>query len=324
LEKMICKNKGCGKDYDDTTECRYHPLGPIFHEGLKGWQCCSKRVIDFNDFMNIPGCTVGKHSLHASDPVSQPAVKQDSQPVKPADIKQQDSQPAKQQQEEIQPVVENKKEEPQIKEEELFDDPKAQIEPNAPCKRRGCNKNYQDETSRTQECVYHPGQPLFHEGSKGYTCCNRKVLEFDEFLKIPGCTTGVHRFTNVLPKPVEKTKHDWYQTPTTIVLDVFAKKADKQKTIVKIEARNVQVDVVYLSGDRGYFETQLFDEIDPEKSEYLVLGTKIELTLKKANGSSWPALAPTDKITSWTTFGLVGTKGTVGGKEMHINSDVPI
>jgi len=38
-----------------------------------------------------------------------------------------------------------------------------------------------------EECIYHPGQALFHEGSKGWTCCKRRVLEFDEFMKIAGC-----------------------------------------------------------------------------------------------------------------------------------------
>jgi hypothetical protein len=37
--------------------------------------------------------------------------------------------------------------------------------------------------------VYHPGFPIFHEGSKGYSCCKRRVLEFDQFLKIEGCKT---------------------------------------------------------------------------------------------------------------------------------------
>jgi len=37
--------------------------------------------------------------------------------------------------------------------------------------------------------VFHPGVPIFHEGSKGYTCCKRRVLEFDEFMRIEGCTT---------------------------------------------------------------------------------------------------------------------------------------
>ena len=36
--------------------------------------------------------------------------------------------------------------------------------------------------------MYHPGQPIFHEGSKGWSCCKKRVLEFDEFLKIQGCS----------------------------------------------------------------------------------------------------------------------------------------
>ena len=34
---------------------------------------------------------------------------------------------------------------------------------------------------------------LHHRG-KGYLCCKRRVLEFDEFLKIEGCKKGRHVF----------------------------------------------------------------------------------------------------------------------------------
>lgn len=30
--------------------------------------------------------------------------------------------------------------------------------------------------------------------SQGYLCCRRRVLEFDEFLKIEGCKKGCHIF----------------------------------------------------------------------------------------------------------------------------------
>jgi hypothetical protein len=49
--------------------------------------------------------------------------------------------------------------------------------------------SYEGEVRNGEKCVYHPGVPIFHEGSKGYTCCKRKVLEFDEFMKIEGCKT---------------------------------------------------------------------------------------------------------------------------------------
>lgn len=31
----------------------FYDIGPVFHEGLKGWGCCSKKVTDFDDFMKM-------------------------------------------------------------------------------------------------------------------------------------------------------------------------------------------------------------------------------------------------------------------------------
>jgi hypothetical protein len=28
----------------------------------KGWGCCTKKVISFDDFLEIPGCSYGKHT----------------------------------------------------------------------------------------------------------------------------------------------------------------------------------------------------------------------------------------------------------------------
>jgi hypothetical protein len=68
------------------------------------------------------------------------------------------------------------------------DDPALEIAPNATCRRRACKATYSPGENRDEEdCTYHPGHALFHEGSKGWTCCKRKVLEFDEFMKIEGC-----------------------------------------------------------------------------------------------------------------------------------------
>ena len=71
------------------------------------------------------------------------------------------------------------------------DDPSLPVPPNITCRRRGCNAASSSiQTSREgEECIYHPGQALFHEGSKGWTCCKKRVLEFDEFMKIQGCMT---------------------------------------------------------------------------------------------------------------------------------------
>ena len=47
--------------------CTFHPGGPVFHEGLKGWSCCKKRVVDFEEFMAIEGCATGKESGERSN-----------------------------------------------------------------------------------------------------------------------------------------------------------------------------------------------------------------------------------------------------------------
>lgn len=68
------------------------------------------------------------------------------------------------------------------------DDPSLEIAEGKECRRRACTASYRKGASREGEkCQHHPGVPIFHEGSKGYTCCKRRVLEFDEFMKIEGC-----------------------------------------------------------------------------------------------------------------------------------------
>jgi hypothetical protein len=71
-------------------------------------------------------------------------------------------------------------------------------------------------------------------------------------------------------------------------------------------------------------DTMLFQPIDAERSTYRVMGTKIEITLQKANGISWAALEPTENVTSWTTFGTTGGVGTVGAKQMVLATDAPL
>lgn len=48
----------------------------------------------------------------------------------------------------------------------------------------------------------------------------------------------------------------------------------------------------------------LFGEIDPEGSRYEVLSTKLEVTMKKANGASWPVLRPDPNVTDRIRFGV--------------------
>ncbi|KAJ3135592.1 hypothetical protein HK100_002474, partial [Physocladia obscura] len=289
----------------------------VFHDALKGYACCDKRVTDFDDFLKIPGCTLGRHIpvenvASGAKPVS---AKTSAQPVTVIDGKEVYGAvtaaavaptPTATPKPSTPPVV------PAIKEEELFDSPDAIILDGIVCKRKSCGQMYSGALSREAQCVFHSGSPIFHEGSKGWSCCSRKVLEFDEFLKIPGCKTGKHRFTDpeVVVQQTVECRRDWYQTPTTVIVSIFAKKVDKVASKVEFFQDKININATFLDGKK-YIETiPLALPIDPNTSKFTILSTKIELTIKKANGLSWPTLEPAlGAVKSFTTFGVRNGSG---------------
>ncbi|OLY77929.1 Cysteine and histidine-rich domain-containing protein 1 [Smittium mucronatum] len=334
----VCVHNGCNKEYDESLNksdsCQYHPGTPVFHEGYKSWSCCKKRKLTFEDFMKEPGCTFGFHDDNPK-PDASPVTKgsaDSSNEQKSIDLStlSLSSQPFKEKavsenfissasdpnvtpnkidlsQKNNGGSIENKVVIPTAPEEDPDD---AVIEAGAKCRRNGCSstfKNYEvskDPKSPESVCNFHPGNPLFHEGSKGWSCCKRRVLEFDEFLKIKGCAQGKHLFS----KPQEKNvqvfcKNDFYQTQTSVIVSIFAKNVVKDKSTVELCPGSINVKLV-MKDSKYYSDTiPLFSKINIEESSFKILSTKIEFVLKKDDNISWPSLTPTDKITSWTTFG---------------------
>jgi len=289
----ICTRKGCGKEFNPDkigeAECTFHPGQPVFHEGLKGYTCCKKRVTSFEEFLELPGCSTGSHSLEQETPQSTlktstaiPAkidngVEVYGNTVKPKTLS-------------VKPVISQP---PQVK--PLDQDPaNISIPIGTKCKRTACDAAFiSDEESKGQDkCTFHPGQPIFHEGSKGYSCCKRKVLEFDEFLKIRGCTINQHLFIGSIDQSNEnltECRTDFYQTASQVIVSIFAKKAEKEKTEIKFSENTIEVDVLF-SGNQRYKSTiQLYDIIDPVKSKYTILSTKIELVMTKGKMIKTPS-----------------------------------
>lgn len=60
------------------------------------------------------------------------------------------------------------------------------------CKNNSCKGSYIGITSDEETCHYHPGVPIFHEGMKYWSCCQKRTTEFSVFLDQPGCTQGRH------------------------------------------------------------------------------------------------------------------------------------
>ncbi|KAF9228583.1 chord-domain-containing protein [Gyrodon lividus] len=332
---LRCTRKGCGKGFSSTENtdksCSYHPGAPVFHEGLKSWSCCSdinKPVLDFDEFMKMPGCEVGAHTevvqqvqapkSAATDTFtmveskggqevystarSGPAPEQTPTPIVTATS---GSQP------------------------EDEDDLSVTVTPGALCRRKGCGVAFvNDEENRIGDsegaiCTYHPAPPIFREGSKGYLCCKRRVLEFEEFLKIEGCKQGRHVFvpkefaSEELAEQFAECRVDHYQTPNEVYVSVFAKQADKERSKITIAETQVHLDL-HLPAQKRFKRTiQLFGPVEPDGSTYKFYGSKVEIVLKKLDTRSWTLLEKTthDLGNITLTFGVGGRTGTIGGKD---------
>ena len=63
--KMRCKHGGCNKEYTEEENsdniCSYHSGEAVFHDTKKYWSCCKKESWDWDGFMKLPTCCIGKH-----------------------------------------------------------------------------------------------------------------------------------------------------------------------------------------------------------------------------------------------------------------------
>ncbi|KAF8630413.1 hypothetical protein AX15_002964 [Amanita polypyramis BW_CC] len=323
-----CGRNGCRKEFEFGSKepCVYHPGAPVFHEGLKSWSCCAdvnKSVLSFDDFMSITGCI--ETDQHSED-APRPQVQATRTPAKVATVEPKSGAEIYS----VAPKVDSRAPDntstplsPPIIEEE--DDPTIPVAQGTSCKHMGCGVTFvSDEVNRLGDgegtiCKYHPQPPLFREGSKGYLCCKRRVLEFEEFLKIPGCKTGRHVFSPKSKNTAEEMatcRIDHYQTPTEVYVSVFAKKADQERSVVKFEQHSVTIDL-HLPGMKRFCRVlDLFGPIDPARSLVQYLNTKVELNLRKQDARSWTLLEKTNKDLGniSLTFGVGGRTGTVGAK----------
>jgi hypothetical protein len=153
-----------------------------------GWECCKPRVLTFEEFMTIPGCTTGTHTTVETAPAPAPIPKSESKLDALTSSLEAALRPAVPRTPSA--IAQAAASAPTPPPELESDDPSLSIPKGAECRRKGCTEKYDPVKGREGEkCVHHPGLPVFHEGSKGWSCCKRRVLEFDEFMKIEGCTT---------------------------------------------------------------------------------------------------------------------------------------
>ncbi|KAL6876156.1 SGS domain-containing protein [Trichoderma longibrachiatum] len=98
-----------------------------------------------------------------------------------------------------------------------------------------------------------------------------------------------------VPKAVDPNEPPFrmqdFQSDRNISVSIFSKGVDKEKLQVQFSETSVHLDpLVYSNGEQKEFHLNLWGEIDPSNSKYIVTPNKVELTLAKKTLGKWPAV----------------------------------
>ncbi|XKL60566.1 hypothetical protein PGB90_007623 [Kerria lacca] len=298
---LHCYNKGCGKTFElDNNEegsCVFHSGSPYFHDAYKEWTCCKRRSTDFTEFLNFKGCTVGKHngirpeSLNACkvqnvDKVMQMVEKTFSHRAQIAKTKETEEiyldSPLIQMTPEISlNLLQQLGKKVSKTETEITN---GIIPIGTPCKNTSCTVSYAENID--QNCIYHPGSAVFHEGLKYWSCCKKITSDFSKFLDQVGCTIGNHVW--IKEKEPVKCRVDWHQTPSKVEVSIFAKNYDPYKSSIFLSPVRMKVSIFFPEEEQIFKkEYSLCGIVKVAQSCVSMLPTKIEIKLIKAKGETW-------------------------------------
>lgn len=290
-----CYNRGCGQAFDpndnEKDECRHHPGHPVFHDAYKGWSCCNKKSVDFTEFLNIKGCTLSKHSnVKPVEPVKK-GLDKELEKKDIIEVRAPVAGPQLQRPPFETPLVllethiaESLKQSQPNTEQKTPVSEDGNVAIGTSCKNGGCNTAFEGPQTNESLCTYHPGCPIFHEGLKFWSCCQKRTTDFNTFLNQPGCTTGAHKWVKESSNAgTVQCRWDWHQTPEHVIVSVYAKKYDPVLSYVKVNPIRLNIKLIFREqGDAAFeLDLELRGVINIERSSASMLGTKVEIKLKK-------------------------------------------
>lgn len=303
---LQCYNRGCGKkfnpDENSDDSCLHHPGEPYFHDAYKGWTCCNKKSVDFTEFLNMKGCTQAKHSnIKPPEPVKQekPIEYEEEQPVeqirKPIALERPSfSTPLVNIKPKILQAIKNAIDTltPKTRCTENIGTKSGVIEEGTCCKHGGCRCTYSTKSDETI-CEYHPGTPIFHEGLKYWSCCQKKTSDFTAFMNQKGCTVGKHKW--IKEEDDSKTvqcRYDWHQTATNVIIAVYAKLYHYERSKIQLNPIRLKISLVFPEQNDAEFnlDLELRGIIKVDVATVTMQGTKVEITLPKAEPGLWSKL----------------------------------
>jgi len=303
-----CYNLGCGKKFKESTNhakaCTFHSGKPYFHDAYKHWTCCDRKSSDFSEFMAIAGCTIGFHNkTKPPEPVKQKVADVDGpnrlslEQVKIAERPSEDTPMVR-----LQLNIANSLKSALAKQKAAQGDEKKDTEKcgeakssGMPCKNNGCLARVGEE-SEGQPCIYHPGNPVFHEGFKFWSCCEKRTTDFNAFLEQKPCSSGTHVWGQKEdPTKVKSAcRTDWHQTGPHVYFTAFAKNCDPDLSYV--EASPVKIHLHLAFGDKIFDETLVLSHVvDLSQSSVTFSGAKAEVKLRKSDGGlGWSSFEKKD------------------------------
>ncbi|KAG5480447.1 hypothetical protein LSCM4_06214 [Leishmania orientalis] len=191
--ELRCTNFGCNQHYREEentdTSCHHHSKGPVFHDLEKYWGCCEDRkAFDWESFEQIPRCCVGRHST-ANKPFVFPKEEVHNIPLTASQAAYASASPS---------AMYDGKRVTGPREFEgaavVQTEPQRIVDGKARCRNYGCAKEFVVAENTNSSCRYHRDGPVFWDTYKYWKCCpGKKCLEFDDFVKVPGCCEGAHR-----------------------------------------------------------------------------------------------------------------------------------
>ena len=115
------------------------------------------------------------------------------------------------------------------------------------------------------------------------------------FWKTSGKVMGIP----VLELVLMTYRHDFYQTPTTVIASFFLKKINKENAKIKFDSQDLILDLptADIPPKRYKATVPLFGLINTAESKYKIMGTKLEVNFVKADGASWPTLRSDEQRT---------------------------
>lgn len=104
-------------------------------------------------------------------------------------------------------------------------------------------------------------------------------------------TTQQHQEAKTVPMPIkEKSRYDWYQTQTHVIVTILLKNVKQEDMSIDIHERSLSACIKLPTGSDYTLELDLSHPIDPEKSITKLLKSKIEVKLKKCEEIQWQKL----------------------------------